>query len=77
MIEMFAFKVLTVCVAGFGILHAKGEKRILLNDPDLLQSQLHALESKVQELSTKYNDVTTQLNNLQTKNINGLYFLQQ
>eukprot|EP00105_Crassostrea_gigas_P045922 XP_019930070.1 PREDICTED: uncharacterized protein LOC105346230 [Crassostrea gigas] len=50
------------------------EKRILLNDPDLIQSQIHALERKVEDvvakntdLSTKYTDLTTKYNDLFAK----------
>ncbi|XP_052679704.1 short-chain collagen C4-like [Crassostrea angulata] len=63
------------------IVQAIAEKRILLNDPDLLQSQIHALERKVEDvvgkytdmsvkyadLSTKYNDISTKNNDLSTK----------
>lgn len=62
------------------------EKRILLNDPDLIQSQIHALERKVEDvvakntdLSTKYTDLTTKYNDLFAKyntlltKTNGLY----
>ncbi|XP_065939527.1 uncharacterized protein [Magallana gigas] len=50
------------------------EKRILLNDPDLIQTQIHALERKVEDvvakntdLSTKYTDLTTKYNDLFAK----------
>lgn len=53
---------------------AIAEKRILLNDPDLLQSQIHALERKVEDvvaknndLFTKYNDQSNKYNDLATK----------
>lgn len=62
------------------------EKRILLNDPDLIQTQIHALERKVEDvvakntdLSTKYTDLTTKYNDLFAKyntlltKTNGLY----
>jgi predicted nuclease with TOPRIM domain len=65
---MFAVKILTVCVAGFGILHAEDERRLLLNDPEVLQTQLHAVQNAVQELTTKYNDVLTKYSDVSTKN---------
>uniref|UniRef100_K1R6A8 Mutator-like transposase domain-containing protein n=1 Tax=Magallana gigas TaxID=29159 RepID=K1R6A8_MAGGI len=53
---------------------SSSEKRILLNDPDLIQSQIHALERKVEDvvakntdLSTKYTDLTTKYNDLFAK----------
>lgn len=56
------------------IAQAIAEKRILLNDPDLLQSQIHALERKVEDvvaknndLFTKYNDQSNKYNDLATK----------
>lgn len=43
--------------------HAIAEKRILLNDPALVQSQVHALERKMEDvvsnLTAKYNDLNT------------------
>lgn len=41
------------------IVQAIAEKRILLNDPALLQSQIHALESKVEDVATKNSDLFT------------------
>lgn len=56
------------------IIQAIAEKRILLNDPALLQSQIHALESKVgnvvtknSDLSAKYNDLFKKYTDLSTK----------
>lgn len=56
------------------IAQAIAEKRILLNDPDLLQSQIHGLERKVEDvvaknndLFTKYNDQSNKYNDLATK----------
>ena len=60
---------------------ANAEKRLLLNDPDVILSQLHALERKVEEvtarnadltvkyntLSVKYNTLSTQTNEMQAK----------
>lgn len=38
--------------------NANSEKRILLNDPDMIQSQLHAPERKIAVLTVKYNTHT-------------------
>jgi hypothetical protein len=46
---------------------ARQEKRILLNDPDLILGQIHALESKYQDILTKYNDLSTKNTALSTK----------
>ena len=61
-----------VIVLVFVVLLANAEKRILLNDPDVILSQLHALERKVKEvtarntdLSVKYNTLSTQTNKMQ------------
>lgn len=50
------------------------EKRILLNDPALVQSQIHELERKMEDvvaknsdLTVKYNDVVAKYNDLSTK----------
>ena len=56
------------------MLQANAEKRLLLNDPDVILSQLHALERKVEEvtarnadLTVKYNTLSTQTNEMQAK----------
>ncbi|XP_052676462.1 short-chain collagen C4-like [Crassostrea angulata] len=49
------------------IVQAIAEKRILLNDPALLQSQIHALESKVEDVVTKNSDLLAKYNDLSTK----------
>lgn len=61
------------------------EKRILLNDPEPIQSQIHALERELEDvakntdLSTKYTDLTTKYIDLFAKNntlltkTNGFY----
>lgn len=36
------------------VVQAIAEKRILLNDPSLLQSQIHALERKMEDVVGKY-----------------------
>lgn len=53
---------------------AVAEKRILLNDPNLVQSQIHALERKMEDvvtknsdLAAKYNDLFAKYNDLSTK----------
>lgn len=50
------------------------EKRILLNDPALVQSQIHALERMMEDvvnrnsdLTAKYNDVVAKYNDLSAK----------
>lgn len=50
------------------------EKRLLLNDPALAQSQIHELERKMEDviskhsdLTAKYNDVVAKYNDLSTK----------
>lgn len=50
------------------------KKRILLNDPALVQSQIHELERKMEDvvtknsdLTAKYNDVVAKYNDLSTK----------
>lgn len=57
------------------IVQTIAEKRILLNDPSLLQSQVHVLERKVEDvlgkftdLSVKYADLSTKYNDISTKN---------
>lgn len=54
------------------IMQAIAEKRILLNDPDLLQSQIHALERKMEDVVAKYTDLSAKYNTLLTKT-SGLY----
>ncbi|XP_078340471.1 short-chain collagen C4-like [Crassostrea virginica] len=63
-----------VIVLVFFVLLANAEKRILLNDQDVILSQLHALERKVEEvtarnvdLAVKYNALATQTNEMQAK----------
>ncbi|XP_062566640.1 short-chain collagen C4-like [Saccostrea cucullata] len=63
----------TVCLSRFNLLifiqviigHA--EKRILLNDPDVILSQIHDLERKYQEILVKYSDLSTKYSDLSTK----------
>lgn len=57
------------------IVQAIAEKRILLNDPSLLQSQIHALERKMEDvvgkytyLSVKYANLSSNYKDLSTKN---------
>ncbi|XP_048733739.2 uncharacterized protein LOC125649918 [Ostrea edulis] len=50
-----------------GRTQAHGEKRILLNDPDLIHSQIQALESKYQDILTKYADLSTKYTDVSTK----------
>ncbi|XP_048733742.2 uncharacterized protein LOC125649921 [Ostrea edulis] len=50
-----------------GRIQAHGEKRILLNDPDLIHSQIQALESKYQDILTKYADLSTKYTDVSTK----------
>ncbi|XP_065939522.1 short-chain collagen C4-like [Magallana gigas] len=49
------------------IVQAIAEKRILLNDPALLQSQIHALERKVEDVVGKYTDLSAKYADLSTK----------
>ena len=63
-----------VIVLVFFVLLASAEKRILLNDSDVILSQLHALERKVEkvtarnaDLTVKYNTLSTQTNEMQAK----------
>lgn len=57
------------------IVQTIAEKRILLNYPDLLQSQIHALERKVEDVVAKYTDLSAKYNTLLTKT-SGLYTLK-
>ncbi|XP_065939513.1 repetitive organellar protein-like [Magallana gigas] len=57
------------------IVQTIAEKRILLNDPSLRQSQVHVLERKVEDvlgkftdLSVKYADLSTKYIDISTKN---------
>ena len=66
-----------VIVLGFVVLLANAEKRILLNDPDMILSQLKALERKMEDMSTwkadmtiKYNTLLTQTNEMHAKMVN-------
>ena len=43
---------------------ANAEKRLLLNDPDVILSQLHALERKVEEVTARNADLTVTYNTL-------------
>ncbi|XP_048753312.1 uncharacterized protein LOC125664554 [Ostrea edulis] len=45
-----------------------GEKRLLLNDPSLLQTKLDALETKFMDLMTKYTSQESVINELKSKN---------
>lgn len=65
----------TLIVLVIFIVQTIAEKRILLNDPSLLQSQVHVLERKVEDvlgkftdLSVKYADLSTKYNDISTKN---------
>ena len=53
------------------MVQANAEKRILLNDPDVILSQLHALERKMKDkytdLSVKYNALLAQTNEMHAK----------
>ncbi|XP_061186270.1 short-chain collagen C4-like [Saccostrea echinata] len=44
-----------------------GEKRILLNDPDVLLSQIHDLERKYQDVLSKYSDLSRKFSGLATQ----------
>ncbi|XP_062577427.1 uncharacterized protein LOC134239269 [Saccostrea cucullata] len=44
-----------------------GEKRLLLGDPSLLQSQLHELEVKFKDLMSKYSEQQAALNDLRSE----------
>lgn len=57
---------------GIFIVQAIAEKGILLNDPDLIQSQVCALEKKVEDIVGKYSDLSSKYNTLLTKT-NSLY----
>ena len=57
---------LMIVLALFMLL-ANAEKRILLNDPDVILSQLHALERKVEDMTAKYTDLTVKYNTLSTQ----------
>nr|XP_022302081.1 short-chain collagen C4-like [Crassostrea virginica] len=48
------------------MLLANAEKRILLNDPDVILSQLHALERKVEEVTAKNAELTAKYTTLST-----------
>lgn len=50
------------------IVQTIAEKRILLNDPSLLQSQIHALERKMEDMVVKYTDLSVKYSDLFTKN---------
>ncbi|XP_034307834.2 uncharacterized protein [Magallana gigas] len=49
------------------LVQAFAEKGILLNDKDLLQSQIHALESKREDVVTKKSDLLAKYNDLSSK----------
>ena len=53
------------------MVQTNAEKRLLLNDPDVILSQLHALERKMEEkytdLSVKYNALLAQTNDMHAK----------
>ena len=49
------------------MLQANAEKRLLLNDPDVILSQLHALERKMEDMTAKYTDLTVKYNTLSTQ----------
>lgn len=57
------------------IVQTIAEKRILLYDSDLLQSQIHALGRKVEDVVAKYTDLSAKYNTLLTKR-SGLYTLK-
>ena len=50
-------------LAGFLLLNAENEKRLLIHDPDYFNSQIQVLEAKLQDLSTKYNQLQIQTAN--------------
>ena len=49
------------------MLQANAEKRLLLNDPDVILSQLHALERKMEDMTAKYTHLTVKYNTLSTQ----------
>ena len=53
------------------MLLANTEKRLLLNDPDVILSQLHALERKMEDMTAKYTDLSVKYNTLLTRS-NGM-----
>ena len=66
-----------VIVLVFFLLLANAEKRILLNDPDMVLSQLKALERKMEDMSAwkaemiiKYNTLLIQTNEMHAKMVN-------
>uniref|UniRef100_A0A8W8IJR4 Short-chain collagen C4 n=1 Tax=Magallana gigas TaxID=29159 RepID=A0A8W8IJR4_MAGGI len=53
---------------------AVAEKRILLNDPNLVQSQIHALERKMEDVSLQFTDLSAKYSTLLTKtNAGGIF----
>ena len=60
-----------VVVLTFFVMLANAEKRILLNDPDVINSQLHILEQKMEEVMAWKADMTVKYNTLLT-NTNGM-----
>ena len=61
-----------VVVLTFFVLFANAEKRILLNNPDVIHSQLHTLEQKMEKLMAWKAEMTDKYNKLLT-NTNGMY----
>ncbi|XP_052680699.1 uncharacterized protein LOC128161462 [Crassostrea angulata] len=68
---MAALIFLVIC-----IVQTFAERRVLLNDPDLLQSQIHALERKVEDVVAKYTDLSAKYNTLLTKTSAGGIFVR-
>ena len=60
-----------VVVLTFFVLLANAEKRILLNDPDVIHSQLHTLEQNMEEGMAWKADMTVKYKTLLT-NTNGM-----
>ena len=49
------------------MLQANAEKRLLLNDPDVILSQLHALERKMEDMNAWKADMTAKYTDLSVK----------
>ncbi|XP_078339787.1 short-chain collagen C4-like [Crassostrea virginica] len=65
-----------VVVLTFFVLLANAEKRILLNDPDVIHSQLHTLEQKMEEVMAWKADMTVKYNTLLTNTNAGGVFVR-
>lgn len=57
----YSFNLILVSAVWVVVMSAAEEKRLLLNDPNLIHSQISAMQHQIQELNSKYQEQQTKL----------------